>query len=281
MYLTEKDCWDLRLSEYRAFLIGNEKSAATVQKYLRDVSRFISFAKGRPFTKELVIEYKSFLGRNFAVNSANSFIAALNSFLKFIDHAELSVKQFKIQRDAYASEEREISKNDYNALIRTAEVKNKRLSLILQTLCGTGIRISELKFVTVEAAKRGEVTVNCKGKIRKIFIIPKLKVKLLKYAADSGIKGGMIFVTKNGNSLDRSNIWREMKALCGLAGVSPKKVFPHNFRHLFARTFYHIEKDIAKLADILGHSSINTTRIYIMTTGAEHRKCLESMRLII
>lgn len=281
MYLTEKDYWDLRLSEYRAFLIRNEKSAATVQKYLRDVSRFISFAKGRPFTKELVIEYKSFLGRNFAVNSANSFIAALNSFLKFIDHAELSVKQFKIQRDAYASEEREISKNDYNALIRTAEVKNKRLSLILQTLCGTGIRISELKFVTVEAAKRGEVTVNCKGKIRKIFIIQKLKVKLLKYAADAGIKGGMIFVTKNGNSLDRSNIWREMKALCGLAGVSPKKVFPHNFRHLFARTFYHIEKDIAKLADILGHSSINTTRIYIMTTGAEHRKCLESMRLII
>ena len=167
-------------------------------------------------------------------------------------------------------------------LCRTAEkCGNMRLNLILQTLCATGIRISELRFVTVEAAKSGEMTVNCKAKTRTVFIIRELKDKLLRYAKQRGIKSGMIFVTRSGCAVDRTNIWREMKALCINANVNPQKVFPHNLRHLFARVFYEIEKDIAKLADILGHSSINTTRIYIISTGMEHRRRMENMHLIL
>lgn len=159
--------------------------------------------------------------------------------------------------------------------------KNKRLNLIIQTICATGIRVSELQYITVEAAKCGEAIVNCKAKTRSVFIVKELKQKLLRYAAEQEIKSGMIFVTKSGKSINRTNIWREMKALCKDANVNPQKVFPHNLRHLFARTFYGIEKDIAKLADILGHSSINTTRIYIISTGTEHRKRMENMHLII
>lgn len=156
-----------------------------------------------------------------------------------------------------------------------------RLNLIIQTICSTGIRVSELKFITVEAVKQGEATVNCKGKSRSVFIIRDLQKKLLRYAVEKKIKSGMIFVTRTGKPLSRTNIWREMKSLCKDADVNPEKVFPHNLRHLFARTFYGIEKDIAKLADILGHSSIDTTRIYIISTGTEHRKRMENMHLII
>ena len=159
--------------------------------------------------------------------------------------------------------------------------RNKRLNLILQTICGTGIRVSELQYITVEAVKHGEAVVNCKAKTRTIFIVKELKQKLLRYAAEQGIKSGMIFVTRTGKPISRTNIWREMKALCKEANVNPQKVFPHNLRHLFARVFYGIEKDIAKLADILGHSSINTTRIYIISTGTEHRKRMENMHLIM
>ncbi len=155
------------------------------------------------------------------------------------------------------------------------------MSLILQTICGTGIRVSELRFITVEAARRGKALVNCKAKIRQVFIVKELKQKLLRYAAERNIKSGMIFVTRTGKAISRTNIWREMKALCGEANVDPQKVFPHNLRHLFARVFYGMEKDIAKLADILGHSSINTTRLYIISSGAEHRSCMENMRLIL
>ena len=175
-----------------------------------------------------------------------------------------------------------MTKEEYIRLIRAAGSEgNERLSLVIQTICGTGIRVSELQFITVEAVKRGEAVVSCKGKTRTIFIVSALRKKLLKYAKKRHIQSGMIFITKSGNALNRSNIWREMKNLCEQAGVSPDKVYPHNLRHLFARTFYGIEKDIAKLADILGHTNINTTRIYIITTGAEHRRKLESMRLVI
>ena len=164
----------------------------------------------------------------------------------------------------------------------TAKQKgNERLNLILQTICGTGIRVSELQYITVEAVKNREATVSLKGKTRSVFLVKELRKKLIRYAAKQNIQSGAVFITRTGKPMNRTNIWREMKGLCKQAGVNPKKVFPHNLRHLFARTFYGIEKDIAKLADILGHSSINTTRIYIISTGSEHRRRMEHMRLII
>lgn len=192
------------------------------------------------------------------------------------------MKSIKLQQQIYCPEEKELTKAEYTRLCRAAQHKhNERLNLILQTICGTGIRVSELRFITVEAARQGEATVSCKAKTRSVFIVKELQKKLLRYAAEQGIKSGMIFVTRTGKPISRTNIWREMKALCEEAGVNPQKVFPHNLRHLFARVFYGIEKDIAKLADILGHSSINTTRIYIISTGTEHRRRIENMRLVI
>ena len=192
------------------------------------------------------------------------------------------MKSIKLQQQIYCPEEKELTKAEYTRLCRAAQHKhNERLNLILQTICGTGIRVSELRFITVEAARQGEATVSCKAKTRSVFIVKELQKKLLRYAAEQGIKSGMIFVTRTGKPISRTDIWRGMKALCEEAGVNPQKVFPHNLRHLFARVFYGIEKDIAKLADILGHSSINTTRIYIISTGTEHRRRMENMRLVI
>ena len=209
-------------------------------------------------------------------------LASINSLFAFLGWHDLKVKSIKLQQQIYCPEEKELTKVEYTRLCRTAEKKhNERLNLILQTICGTGIRVSELQFITVEAVKLGEATVSCKAKTRSVFIVKELQKKLLRYAAEQGIKNGMIFVTRTGKPISRTNIWREMKALCEEANVNPQKVFPHNLRHLFARTFYGIEKDIAKLADILGHSSINTTRIYIISTGTEHRRRMENMHLII
>ena len=194
----------------------------------------------------------------------------------------MKVKSLKLQQQVFCPEEKELTKGEYTRLCRAAVRKhNERLNLILQTICGTGIRVSELRFITVEAAKCGESVVRCKGKTRTVFIVRELRQKLLRYAAEQELKSGMIFITRTGKPVSRTNIWREMKALCEEANVNPQKVFPHNLRHLFARVFYGIEKDIAKLADILGHSSINTTRIYTISTGTEHRQRMENMRLII
>lgn len=270
------------LEKFKTHLIQNEKSRATIEKYIRDVSAFMSFVGKRVLDKSLVLEFKGSLKDNYAVRSANSKIAALNSFLCFLKRKELCVKQFRLQKEVFCPESRELTKSEYASLINAAKRKNnERLSLVIQTICSTGIRVSELSFITVEAAKKGEAIVSLKGKTRKVFLPEALKKLLLAFAEKHGITSGIIFKTKKGKALDRSNIWREMKALCAFAGVSPQKVFPHNLRHLFARTFYGIEKDIAKLADILGHSNINTTRIYIMSTGAEHRRKLENMHLII
>lgn len=270
------------LQAFEQSLIEEEKSKATLEKYMRDVRHFAEYVADRQMDKSLILAYKSSLEQEYAIRSANSMLAALNAFLRFVGWHDLCVRQFKIQKDAYCSEEKELTKAEYTALIRAAEEKrNERLSLVVQTICGTGIRVSELNYITVEAVQKGEAIVSCKGKIRRVFIVAALRKKLLRYAKGHGIFGGIIFRTKNGNPLNRSNIWREMKALCTQAGVAPGKVFPHNLRHLFARTFYGIEKDIAKLADILGHSNINTTRIYIVTTGAEHQRRMENMRLII
>ena len=270
------------LTSFEKYLIENEKAQATREKYMRDLRCFAECATDKLLSKSLVLEYKASLEQTYAIRSANSMLAALNSFLRFMGWHDLCVKQFKVQKEAYCSEDKELTKAEYTALVCTAEQKkNERLSLVVQTICGTGIRVSELEFITVEAVRRGEAVVSCKGKTRKIFIVKALQKKLLHYAIEQGITTGVLFVTKSGKPLNRSNIWRQMKDLCEQAGVSPQKVFPHNLRHLFARTFYGIEKDIAKLADILGHSNINTTRIYIITTGAEHQRRMENMRLII
>lgn len=270
------------ISGFKEYLILEERSRATVEKYIRDVKVFSAFVSGVEITKEVVIEYKKHLQESYAVRSVNSMLASINSLFAFLGWQELRVKSIKIQQQIYCPEERELTKAEYTRLCRAAKHKrNERLNLILQTICGTGIRVSELQFITVEAARRGEASVSCKAKTRSVFIVKELQKKLLRYAAEQNIKSGMIFVTRKGKPLSRTNIWREMKNLCIEAEVNPKKVFPHNLRHLFARVFYGIEKDIAKLADILGHSSIDTTRIYIISTGTEHRKRMENMRLIL
>ena len=209
-------------------------------------------------------------------------IASVNAFLEFLGRPECRVKSLKIQPQAFCPEEKELTRAEYQRLVDAAKRKgNERLALLIQTICGTGIRVSELRFITVESAKRGEAVVNCKGKTRTVFLVKELRKQLLRYCAEQKIRTGCIFITKTGRPVDRTTVWREMKNLCKQARVSPSKVFPHNLRHLFARTFYGIEKDIAKLADLLGHSSIDTTRIYIISTGTEHRRRMERMRLVI
>lgn len=270
------------VDSFYTHLLNEEKSAATVEKYMRDVKVFAAFAAGNEVAKELVIAYKQKLTEdNYAVRSINSVLASLNSLFAFMDWHDCRVKSLKLQREIFCSEEKELTKAEYLRLCEAAQRKNNdRLYMILQTICCTGIRVSELKFITVEAAKRGIAKVNCKGKNRQIIIIKILQKKLLKYAQRHHIYSGCIFVTKTGKPMSRTNIWREMKQLCREANVSSNKVFPHNLRHLFARCFYAAQKDIAKLADILGHSSINTTRIYIISTADEHRRMMENMRLV-
>ncbi len=271
------------ISSFKIYLQNEEKSTNTIEKYIRDVKAFAIYANNLDVTKEMVIAYKNkLIVDNYAVRSINSMIASLNSLFVFVGWDDLKVKSIKLQRQIYCSEEKELTKAEYLRLVNTAKQKgNERLNLFIQTICGTGIRVSELQYITVEAAKCGEAVVSLKGKTRSVFIVRGLQKKLLRYAAEQGIKSGAIFITRNGKPMSRTNIWREMKNLCEQANVNPDKVFPHNLRHLFARTFYSIEKDIAKLADILGHSSINTTRIYIITTGNEHRQRMENMRLIV
>lgn len=268
---------------FYAWLKAEEKSQNTIEKYARDVANFIKFLGKDNITKEKVIEYKSkLITDDYAVRSINSMLASINSLFAFLGWHELKVKSIKLQRQIYCPEEKELTKAEYLRLVNTAKQKgNERLCLLIQTICSTGIRVSELPYITVEAVRHGAAVVSLKGKTRSVFIVRELQKKLLQYAAENKITSGAIFVTRNGKPMSRTNIWREMKNLCNEAGVSTRKVFPHNLRHLFARTFYGIEKDIAKLADILGHSNINTTRIYIISTGDEHRKKLESMRLII
>lgn len=271
-----------RIAEFKEHLILEERSTATVEKYIRDVSTFAAYAQNGEIIKETVIAYKKHLQEIYAVRSVNSMLAGINCLFTFLDWHDLKVKTLKLQQQVYCPEEKELTKAEYTRLCRAAMRKhNERLCLILQTVCGTGIRVSELQFITVEAARCGEAAVSCKAKTRTVFLVKALRQKLLRYAAEHGIRSGTIFVTRTGKPINRTNLWREMKALCAEADVNPQKVFPHNLRHLFARVFYGIEKDIAKLADVLGHSSIDTTRIYIISSGTEHRRRMENMRLII
>lgn len=271
------------IREFRAWLVKEEKGHATIEKYVRDVSAFAQCIGQQPICKECVIAYKNRLVEmQYAVRSINSMLASLNSFFTFCGWVECKVKALRFQRPIYCSEEKELTKAEYRRLVYTAgQAGNERLSLLIQTICSTGIRVSELPFITVEAVQRGEAVVSLKGKTRSVFIVRDMQRKLLRYAKARGIRSGAIFITRSGKPMSRTNIWREMKCLCARAGVDPQKVFPHNLRHLFARTFYGIEKDIAKLADVLGHSSINTTRIYVITSGEEHRRQMETMRLTL
>lgn len=271
------------MEKFKHFLLMEEKSDNTIEKYIRDAECFAEYICCAEVDKESVIMYKNkLIEKGYANSSINSIIASLNKLFSLLDWNDCKVKYIKEQRQMYCASEKELTKSDYLRLVNTAKANgNTRLSLIIQTICATGIRVSELKYITVEAIQRGEAKVTLKGKTRRVFIVDKLRKKLLKYISKKHIKHGAVFVTKWGNPINRSNIWREMKNLCDQAGVNPNKVFPHNLRHLFARSFYKIEKDVAKLADILGHSSINTTRIYIVTTAREHRMRMEQMRLII
>lgn len=269
------------LNNFREYLYREEKSAVTVEKYMRDTRTFLAYTGGQTITKELTVAYKKYLQeQKYAIRSINSMLASLNSFLNFMGWTDCKVKNLKQQRQTYCAEEKELSKAEYMRLLAAAKGQ-VQLNVVMQTICGTGIRVSELKYFTVEAVRQGEVSVRCKSKTRTILIPRKLKKMLLDYAKKKGITAGTIFITRNGNPLNRSNIWARMKKLCEAAGVNPSKVFPHNLRKLFARTFYVIEKDIAKLADILGHGNIETTRIYIMTTGTEHRQKIERLGLVI
>ena len=268
------------LLDFREHLIEGEKSELTVEKYLRDVRRFLAWLGSKPLEKSRVLEYKAELLGKYAVSSANSVISSLNSYFDFLDRADCRVKTIRQQRQTFLPEEKELTRAEYVRLLRAAEGK-PRLCLLMQTICATGIRVSEHKFITVEAARAGQAEVRMKGKYRTVFLERKLCKALLKYAKDNHITEGSIFITATGKPLNRCNIWAEMKKLCRTAGVSREKVFPHNLRHLFARLYYSMEHDIVRLADILGHSSINTTRIYTMESGRTHRKQMERLQLLL
>jgi len=268
-----------QIRSFALHLHEDEKSEATVEKYIRDVSAFSSFLRERELTKQEVIEYKKQISEKYAPASVNSMLVSINSFLDFIGFHDLRVKLLKIQRQMFVSEKKELTAAEYRRLLKAAQ--GTRLALVIQTICETGIRVSELEFITVEAVECGRAVVDCKNKTRVILIPTALRKILLQYIKKTGVKAGSVFVTKTGKKLNRSNIWRDMKALCERANVDQEKVFPHNLRHLFARTFYSLERDIVRLADLLGHSSINTTRVYTIETGREHFNCLERMHRVL
>lgn len=267
--------------QFKRYLLKEEKSAATVEKYFRDVRAFLHYAAGKRITKELTVAYKEYLIKEgYRMRSVNSMLASVNSLLVFLGFQECRVKMIKIQRQIYCADEKELTREEYLRLLEESK-KNKRLLLLLQTICSTGIRVSELSHFTAEAVRAGEAIIFCKGKMRRILIPERLCKRLLCYAKEKGIEEGAIFCTAGGEPINRSNIWRMMKSLGKRAGVEESKVSPRALRKLFARTFYEAEKDAVKLADILGHSSVDTTRIYLMQTGEEHRRMLEKLNLLI
>lgn len=264
---------------FEKYLCCEEKSAATMEKYLRDVRYFCGSVKDGRITKEGVMEHKRELSERFQAASVNSHLSAVNCFLRFMGKEECCVKLLKIQRQMFAAEEKEMTLEEYQCLVQAAG--ETRLGYMIQTICGTGIRVSELQYITAEALERGKAVIECKNKTRTIFIPKQVQELLEKYRRENHITEGCIFITRSGKPVNRSNIWKQMKALCEKAHIPPEKVFPHNLRHLFARTFYGMEKDIVQLADLLGHSSINTTRIYTIESGTKHRKSLEEVNRIL
>lgn len=267
------------IETYKKYLTEEEKSQATIDKYIRDITVFCKWINERSIEKKTVLEYKEMLISAYVPRSVNSILSSLNSLFDYLGWYDCKVKTLKIQKQIFSDKGKELTKSEYMRLLQAAK-NNKRLYYLMQTICSTGIRVSELKYITFDAVKIGQANIHCKGKMRTV-ILPKQLCKILKqYINERNIKNGAVFVTKTGKPLDRSNIWSDMKKLCDSAGVARSKVFPHNLRHLFARTFYSLQKDIVRLADILGHSSVNTTRIYTMESGDIHRRQIEQMRLL-
>ncbi len=267
---------------YESWLYENEKGKGTIKRYRACLARFVRFLGGKPVSKDLVIRWKEMLKEELSPSTVNGFLAAVNSLLRYAGWEDCVVKFLKVKYRLFCQEEKELTREDYRRLVLAAKAEgNERLALLIQTVCATGIRISELGNITVEAARRKTALADCKGKVRQIFLPAGLCELLLEYAKKRNIHEGMIFITRNGRKLDRSNIWRDMKRTAALAGLGQEKVFPHNLRHLFARSFYSQEKDMLRLADLLGHSSIATTRIYTMESGENHARQLEKMDLII
>lgn len=276
MLLSEK------IRDFAIALTERERAERTVRKYTRDLEKLAEFAGDKPLDKGLLVSFKRALTEKYSPSSVNTVIAAVNGFLEFTGQGGMRLKPLKIQRRAFLPEERELTVKEYKRLVAAAQSGgNTRLALILQTICATGIRVSELRSVTAEAVRAGRAVISCKGKCRVVFLPEKLRRLLAKYLKDRGISAGAVFVTARGNPPDRSNIWREMKRLCAAAGVAEEKVFPHNLRHLFARTYYSMEKDLSRLADILGHSAVNTTRIYTMESGKIHQKQINRLGLVL
>lgn len=268
--------------DFQIYLKSEERAAGTVAKYVHDAEAFVLWLDGRPLTKENLAEYKEELcasGRT--AGTVNGILAAVHCFLSFLGCGDCRVKYLKIQRRVFRAAERELTKAEYERLVSKArELGKERLALVMECIGGTGVRVSELKYITVEALRCGRAEVSLKGKIRTILIAGKLCKKLLKYAQKQKIASGEIFLTGSGKGLSRGQIWAEMKAVCQAAGVDARKVFPHNLRHLFARVFYKVCRDIVRLADVLGHSSISTTRIYLISTGCEHARQMERLGLV-
>ena len=269
------------IKDFEVYLCEEERSDNTIQGYLRNLRFFVEWLGGREIDKSVVLAYKKELCQQYAPASVNAALSALNSFFAFMDWYECRVKTLKIQRQLFTNGERELTKTDYEKLLSAAKRKgDKRLYYLMQTLAATGIRISELQFIDRTAVQKGQAVISCKGKMR-VVLLPKQLCKMLKrYIKAQGIKKGSVFQTRNGKPLNRSNVWKLLKSLCEYAGVAKRKVFPHNFRHLFARTFYAMQKDIVRLADILGHSSINTTRVYTVESGTVHLMQLQKLGLL-
>ena len=270
------------IERYLKHLREQERSAATLQKYAHDLKELCAYLQDAQLTKATLIAWKEQLIGKYAPATVNSMITAANGYLRFYGWGNLTVKQLKVQKSLFADESKELTREEYAHLVQAAQRKdNERLALVIQTICATGIRVSELRFITVEAVQTGRTEISNKGKRRLVFLPEKLRKLLRSYARKQKKTAGAVFTTRTGKPLDRSNIWRDMKALCESAGVAPEKVFPHSLRHLFARTFYSLEKDLSRLADILGHSSIVTTRIYTAESGAVHARQMGRLGLVI
>ncbi len=281
--MNEKTLSHTDISAFASYLRSEERTLATIANYLRDIQTFHLWLEGRAITKAMVAEWKEhLLARSLAPATINAKLSAVNSLLRFLGLTDCRVKAVKIQRRVFRDASRELTKDEYHRLLGAAQKQGRdRLELLMETICATGVRVSEVLYITVEAVKNRRVDVTLKGKIRSILLPAKLCRKLLKYARRQNIRTGEIFRTRSGRPMSRGQIWREMKSVCQAAEVAPSKVFPHNLRHLFATTFYKACKDIVKLADILGHSSVNTTRIYLVTTGAEHARQIEELGLLL
>lgn len=280
--MTENRIIAEKITGFAQYLRQAERSSGTIENYLRHVRAFAAWLGGGPVSKEAAAGWKAHLiDKGYCPTTINAMLGGLNRFLAFVGWQECQVKALRLQRQLFRDDSKELTRAEYDRLITAAHTLGReRLALLMETICATGIRVSEVQYLTVEAVERGKAEISLKGKIRTILIPGKLRKKLLKFAHKNKTASGEIFLTRNGKGMSRKQIWAEMKALCERAGVAPSKVFPHNLRHLFARTFYKVCRDVAKLADVLGHSSIETTRIYLISTGAEHAKELERLGLV-